>query len=111
MFEVGKYYQAANGAKTLCVHRFACGDLLFASEKPSTAWRTIADGRYTLWDGTSVTQYQMGEWREPAKALVEVYRHRRENRFQAREINSMWNPTPIDWELIARKEITEGEGL
>ena len=109
MFEVGKYYQAANGAKVLCVHRFECGSLLFASEHPSISWMTNHDGYFEDSEGRG---YSIGgEWREPAKVMVELYRHNTSN--------CILSKTPYEaslgprdaWELIARAEITEGEGL
>jgi len=108
-FEVGKYYRTHKGTPALCVHKHEDGAILFASEGPTETWRTNCHGQY--WNDEGQSFEMGGKWQEPAKVIVELYRHNRNGRIQA------WTKGTFDllvadsWTLVARKEITVGEGL
>ena len=108
-FEVGKYYRTHKGTPALCVHKHEDGAILFASERPTGTWRTNFDGQYWNEEGQ---RFQMGgEWKEPAKVMVEVYRQRKSGWILSKAPDEAALGPCDQWELIARKEITEGEGL
>jgi hypothetical protein len=112
IWELHSYYKMRDGKKAVLVWIFQNGDLLFVREGDEWQVRLNSEGNYCpqndSWAPSSLDI--VSEWREPARVTVEVYRHKGGDRLQ------IWcegrGPTSgIAWELIARREIVEGEGM
>jgi len=96
-FEVGKYYRRADGVKLLCVHVWESGTGLFVRpDKFGYACHTAPDS------GDNA-----GEWKDPRKWTVYLC----ERHGKAFALVDVDEPLPPEFTIIARTELTEGDGL
>ena len=109
---IGNYYKMRDGKKAVLVWIFQNGDLLFVREGDERQTRLNPGGKYypdnDSWAPSSLDI--VSQWREPARVMVGVYQHTREGRLKV-WIEGMGPHCDSDWQLIARKEIVEGEGM
>jgi hypothetical protein len=105
-FEVGKCYRTRCGKKaTVLLIRptYIVGEIEgMESENP---WHWNVCGGWHP-EAVPVAWDLVSEWREPARVMARVFRHRISGNVE------IWRVAPNpDWQLIAQREIVEGEGL
>ena len=104
-FEVGKVYRTRDGEKVQIIlirPTYMVGEISYTP----ILWDPNGSYLGTL---TPTGVDLVAEWQEPARVQVFVYRHRADGRLFACE-----RSTAMDeryWELRAKREIVEGEGL
>jgi hypothetical protein len=112
-WKLHSYYKMRDGKKAALVWVFQNGDLLFVREGDEWQVRLNSEGNYCpqndFWEPSSLDI--VSEWREPLRVTVEVYRHKRDDRLECWIEGFAMNHVAGLWDLIARKEIIEGEGM
>jgi len=110
---IGNYYKMRDGKKAVLVWIFQNGDLLFVREGDERQTRVNPDGHYypqnDAWAPSSLDI--ISEWRDPLRVMVEVYRHKKGGWILSKVPDETALGPRDHWELIARREIVEGEGM
>jgi hypothetical protein len=113
IWELHSYYKMRDGEKAVLVWIFQNGVLLFVREGDEQQVRLNSEGNYYAqndsWAPSSLDI--VSEWRDPARMTVEVYRHKYTGHMQCWAADTMQPSWDEHWELIARREIVEGEGM
>jgi hypothetical protein len=107
-FEVGKHYRTRDGKKaTVLLIRptYMVGEIKDRLDSPYI-WQP--GGNWHL-EAMPYSCDLVAEWREPARVMVRVYRNYVSGELMATDSGIQVNPD--GWQLIAHREIVEGEGL
>ena len=105
-FESGQYYRRRDGQNALCVYVWPNGTAAFVlADRPMWSWSVGVSG-------TADSQWVcdsdiIGEWKEPRKWTV--YLCERHGKVFASV--DVYEPLPSEFTIIARTELTEGDGL
>jgi hypothetical protein len=103
-FEVGKHYRTRDGRKAT-VLLILTGYMVGTIGKDAMPVIWFAGGGAAS-EPYSTADDLVSEWREPARVMARVFRHRISGNVE------IWRVAPNpDWQLIAQREIVEGEGL
>ena len=107
-FEVGKSYMTRDKRKAtidLIKPRYMVGEIEIAVQNP-TVWNS-SGGFYS--EPIPCDLDLVAEWREPARVTVKLYRSSRDGSIAS--FTKSYPTSETYWQLIAQREIVEGEGL
>ena len=109
-FERGKFYRTRDGSKAECLFVFGDDRGLFILNETGQYWVVHCRGNvfYDVKSDLDIT----GEWRDPAKVQVGMYRHKITGQVRVWDeiAKAGWRSSPDYWELVEIWMLTEGEG-